>query len=243
MEQQKFRQYLNDEYLRRRDKNPNYSLRAFAKYLNVDAGSLSQFLNGHRNFSDKKLTSLAMTLGLDDIPKKNLVTVGAENYQLLSKWYYSAIIECLDLDGFEPSSNWIANKINMNASAVNAALNQLFSAGVLSLKPDGNWQNNWQNFTTQKDSEDIDHMALRNLQRQLCDLAKYSIDNESSENKSHTAYIAAIDTDLLPELKNEIRKFRRSVAKLIGKKSKKKDELYCLQINLFKESGLGENYE
>lgn len=43
-----FRQYLEDELARRSQNSPRYSLRAFARHLDVDSSFLSKILNGKR---------------------------------------------------------------------------------------------------------------------------------------------------------------------------------------------------
>ncbi|MEQ1665024.1 MAG: DUF4423 domain-containing protein [Bdellovibrionales bacterium] len=241
MELEKFRAYLQKEYLEIRDRNPGFSLRAYARKLKVDPGSLSQFLNGHRAYSLKKVQQLALQIGLDRKQLANLFTTNPElnfiefdRLHLLSKWYYVAILECLALDGFQPSPKWISEKIGLSLSIVSVAINQLFTEGVLTLKNDGSWQNNWGEYSTQQ-NENIDELPLRNHQKQLLQLAAESIDNNDPLKKSHTAYVSAIDSQLIPEIKDEIAKFRRKMAKLINEKSKKKDSIYCLQINLFSE--------
>lgn len=241
---EKFRNYLQEEYLRRRDRNPNYSVRSFARALKVDSGSLSQYLNGRRDYSLKKIKDLAIILGLEKnhfltlLGKKTegLKVVEFDRLHLLSKWYYAAIIESLDLNNFKPSAEWIAKRLGISTSVANIAINQLFAAGVLTLNADGSWGNNWQNYTTHS-NENVDELPLREHQKQLLKLAAQSIDYNSGEKKSHTAVVTTVDEDLIPEIKEEIKKFRRKINDLIEKKSKKKNSIYCMQINLFPEVG------
>ncbi len=252
MEQERFRAFLRSEYLKRRDRNSSYSLRSFAKHLQIDPGSLSQFMRGTRRYSRKKLMSLSLVMGLDAnqatvlfgedaSPTQDFHFVELERMHLLSKWYYAAILESLDLDGFEPNPAWIAEKLKLSTSVVQLALNQLFAAGVLSLEANGSWKNNWQNYSTQK-SELVDDLGLRNHQKQLLQMAAYSIDNNPAEAKSHTAYLSAMDSDLIPEIQEEMKLFRRKIGRLMKAKSKKRDVIYCLQLNLFPEVHAGGDY-
>lgn len=59
------REFLDAEFERRRRKNINYSLRAFARDLNLGAGALSQILQGKRPVSLKLLESIILVLNLD----------------------------------------------------------------------------------------------------------------------------------------------------------------------------------
>jgi uncharacterized protein (TIGR02147 family) len=243
MEQERFRTFLRTEFMKRRHRNERYSLRSFAKQLGLDAGSLSQFLSGQRRYSEKKLKSLTKTLGLDSQETRRLLDenkykgwnphfVELDRLHLLSQWYYAAIIEMLALDDFQANPKWIAKQLNIEVNFVQLALSQLFAAGVLSLSADGKWVNNWTEYTTQT-SETVDELALRNHQKQLLELAAQSIDYNTAEEKSHTAYVSAIDSDLIPLIQEEIKLFRRKMARLIKEKSKKNDSVYYLQFNLF----------
>lgn len=248
---EKFRAYLQEEYLRRRQRNPSYSLRSFAKYLKVDAGSLSQYLNGRRNYSLSKLHHFALILGLEKDQlltllgqkSKDFEVVEFEKLHLLSKWYYPAILETMELKDFQQSADWIAKRLGLSVSIINVALNQMFAANVLILNPDGTWKNNWHSFTTQK-NENVDEFPLRELQKQLLKLSEESIDNNPAEEKSHTAIFSAVDEAIVPEIKEEIKKFRRKIMDLIENKSIIKNSVYCMQINLFPETkGTGTSHD
>ncbi|KYG67325.1 hypothetical protein AZI86_10025 [Bdellovibrio bacteriovorus] len=70
---------LKDELNLRRKKNPSYSLRAFAKYLEISPSLLSNLLRGLKGISDKKAGNIAKKLQLDAENKKFFVlsAVGA----------------------------------------------------------------------------------------------------------------------------------------------------------------------
>ncbi len=61
-------QFITREYLRRLERNPRYSLRAFAKALSIDIGTLSQILSGKRLLSYKKSEQVLdlLELNLDE---------------------------------------------------------------------------------------------------------------------------------------------------------------------------------
>lgn len=55
----------------------------------------------------------------------------------------------------------------------------------------------------------------------------------SIQDRDQSAVTIAMDTDLLPEVKEKIQKFRRSLANFIDKKSKNKKRVYEMTISLF----------
>src|SRR5688572_12852065 len=59
----RFVDLLRDELLRRSARNPRYSLRAFARFLDVDPATLSQLLRGERACTERTARRLGLRLG------------------------------------------------------------------------------------------------------------------------------------------------------------------------------------
>lgn len=57
--------FLKRELNERRKRDPNYSLRAFAKFLDIDDGFLSRVINGKRVMSELMLEKVGARLDLD----------------------------------------------------------------------------------------------------------------------------------------------------------------------------------
>lgn len=66
--------WLDQELLVRREKNPNYSLRAFANFLQIDASSLSKYISGKRNPSDKTIEYLCDKLKANKVQRSILTS-------------------------------------------------------------------------------------------------------------------------------------------------------------------------
>src|SRR6202050_4890689 len=63
-EKREFRLLLQDELAARCSRNPNYSLRSFAKFLSVSPAALSAILKGKRPITHKMKERLGLQLGL-----------------------------------------------------------------------------------------------------------------------------------------------------------------------------------
>jgi plasmid maintenance system antidote protein VapI len=59
-----FRTYLRAELIKRTKHNPKYSLRAFARSLNVQSGFLSKILLGQRRVTEATVQKFGVKLGL-----------------------------------------------------------------------------------------------------------------------------------------------------------------------------------
>ncbi len=65
-QEQDFRSFLQDELEKRCKKNPRFSLRAFARTLEVEPSALSKILHGKRALTPKMLMRMASQLGLPE---------------------------------------------------------------------------------------------------------------------------------------------------------------------------------
>lgn len=232
------RENLENEFIRRREKSSSYSLRAYARFLDVDPGSLSRFLRGEKIFSEKNLLRMSLQIGASDqelhtlFHQSGVKFLDQSSYEVTSKWYYLAILECFDLDEFEASPKWLARKLNLSAPIVQVAINNLLRVGLLEISEEGSWVRVF-NQTSSSRNEDVDEIALRNLQKTHLDLARHSIDFANAKTKSHSSLTTAIDPQIIPKIKEEIRKFRKRINEIAMNQSEKKSDIYCLQINWF----------
>jgi hypothetical protein len=60
-----FAEHLNYYLLKAKDKNPSFSLRALARFLNIDAGFLSHIMKGKKKASYKIIETFTLLTGVD----------------------------------------------------------------------------------------------------------------------------------------------------------------------------------
>lgn len=107
----RFRAVLAEEFARRRQVNPRYSLRAFAGSLGMEHATVSQLLRGSRPITNKSMT-----------------TIGARLRWTGSQVLARAGEEC------KFDSRRIARNLNLSVDAVNVALTDLCMFGLIELK-------------------------------------------------------------------------------------------------------------
>ena len=236
----KLKTLVQREFNRRLDKNPSYSLRSFAKQLDLDPSSLSKFLRGQRKFTQQTALKVMGRLKLSDEQicqvtsnsVSHLKFLEYDQFRILSTWYYTSLLEAIELDDFIPDEAWLADKLNLTLPQVRLAVETLTAHGAIQITEDGQWVNNWQNCSTAS-SPHIDESPLREYQKQLRTRAIESIDNDPIEEKDHTSYELVMDEDLFEDIRAEIAKFRRRIARRIENESVKKDKVVNLQISFF----------
>ena len=239
---------LKQELQRRRQNNPQYSLRSFAKHLDISPAYLSRLIRGDRSFSRSMVEKIVTKLPFNPV---QIETIKASNeprarkrdglkYQqiqedqirVLSDWYHYAILALLDLPEFEPKAAWIAKRLNIKTSQANEAIQRLFRLKFLSESSDGRWkESNGPQHTTLGITNT--NTYLKELQRQFLELSTSALFKVPIEKRSHTGLTFALDARLIPEIKNRIDKFRRNVHKLAERTSVKKNSVYQISISLF----------
>lgn len=253
LEQMDFRNFLQRTLVQRCKSNPSYSLRAYARALGVDSSYISKLLNGKRDISPKVVQRLAPKLGLspEQIRKisktkkelkngeqvvsasalqANYTQVTEDIFQLISDWYHYAILELVTVEGFRSEPKWISNMLGIKVPEVNDALERLFRLGMLKKSERGSYiivPKNHSTIGTQYTTA-----ALKKMQEQVLSMAIGALQETPIEERDQSAMTMAIDSDLLPEAKEKIKKFRRELCDFL-QTGRKTDRVYHMSLSLY----------
>jgi uncharacterized protein (TIGR02147 family) len=253
-----FREILAEEFERRRTRNPTYSLRAYARDLQVPAPKLSQYLSGSCGISSKRALAVGKILKLSELELELFVAsaeahharnqaartfaqqkvhrllassftaVNMEKFALIRDWHHLAILELFHVREFRSDAAWIAKQLKLSKSTVSEALDRLELLGFID-RTNVPWKETAGDFST---PADFSSRAIREYHRQILRKADESLEQTIPEDREFGVLTCNMDHDLLPQLKEMIRKFRKEVSALT-KKSPKKDSVYSLAIQFF----------
>lgn len=233
--------YIKTEFARRCQKNPNYSLRAFARTLNMDSSTLSAILRGKRSLSFKMAKRLMDTLEVESLmrlklagsflsvenPAQNFFQVDEDTINAISGWEHFALLSLFQTNDTKPSAKWAAMRLGISIGQTIAALDRLERLNLISRK--GNpWKVTHQKLTT---SHDLPSSALRKVHKEYIAKAVDSIESIDVSSRDITGSTMAINKNKLKEAKELIRDFRRNMATLL--ETGKKSEVYRLNIQFF----------
>jgi len=247
------RQSLQRELLSRCEKNPQYSLRSFAKSLQMDPSTLSQIIRGKRSITPSMHQKLGLSLGMTpqqlkrlenkartktSQAKQDLRELSLEYFAVMSDWYHDAILELVRLPHFRAEPKWIAKVLGITVSEVNIAVERLQKLEFLVVHEDGRWENSLKENTTIA-HPDLTSVALRKLQKQMLQLSSDAVDTTPKHLRDHTFVLARTDLNDLPEIKDRIKKFRREMMAFAEREGTKPSEVYSLAISLFPISQTG----
>jgi len=246
---QNFRLFLQAELTRRCGKNPNYSLRSFARGLHIHHGTLSQILRGKRPLSEKMFMDLAQSLSLapkevqafkkngastkTDIAYRDLTL---DAFTVISEWYHDAILELMGLKTFKNDPKWISKMLGITVSEVNIAIERLLRLELIEIAPSGKWINHGTHTQIGIDSP-YTTTALKKYQKQVLKMAAEAVDEIPKNRRHNISSTVAINVGDLDEIKRRLNEFRRSLTKFIQRKEVRADQVYQLGLCFYPLTG------
>lgn len=232
---------LKAELLRRKRDNKSYSLRAFAEYLQVPPGRLSEILAGKRPISKKMKTKLSERLGFTAIhdllessspaftfaQREDYHFLTDDAFSVLADWYHFAILSLADTKDFKTDPKWIGKRLNISVFQAKDSLEKLKNLGLIELKGTKLRKTNKNVSTT----TDMESHALRISHRQSIEQALLALNEVPLELRDITGITLAIDLKRLPLAKKIIKEFRLKMSDLLEKGDQ--SEVYNLNIQLY----------
>ncbi len=241
---------LKEKLAEIRYNNPSYSLRAFAKKLNVSSSSLSEILKNKRIVSSKIADKILSKLNVqkeikasilnqieyDKIIKapqkrKNRLFIDYTQSQQISKWYHYAILALIDTEDFKSDPAWIAKRFGLTTSEVKDAINLLEKMELIKKDNSGNLF---------KSKQEVWYKGPQNRNLRFIDFLDYIKQLIFHETKQwEGGYITitmAIDPEKIPEAKKMMISFRDRLKKFLD--TGKKKEVFGMGIMMFPFSGL-----
>ena len=247
---------LRDEFEARASRRNGYSLRAYARFLGVEAPSLSSVLKGNRRLAKSKIEKVAdrlnlsphervqfissnlgkSTLPTDESPKREKLDPEV-HFRIIAEWEHYAILSLIETRDFKPQSPWIAERLGISDLRARICIQNLLEARLI--KMDGTTiLLNQQGLET---TEDVPSQAIRKARKQDLDQAMDAIEEVSVHLRDLSSCTMTVDINDLEDLKKMIRDFRRKF--MSRAESKKGNEVYKLALQFFPMTNLGSQNE
>ena len=237
----RFRVWFQTRFSQRCQKNQSYSLRAFARSIDLEASTVSQILSGKRAPSRKALLDICeklsaspkdlMTIGILSGPgaeMSDFYTLAADSFAVLADWYHFAILELTFVNGFKSDPRWIASELDVSVQEVKGAIDRLLRLGLLEMNGG----------KLMKTHESVsNHVGLKStsahktLQKQVLSKALSAIDETGAEDKDITSITMAIDPKNIELAREAIKNFRRELCATL--ENGNQTRVYNLAIQLY----------
>lgn len=235
---------LEREFLFRKSKNPQFSLRAFAKYLGVGKTVLSDTLALRRHPSRRNCIKIGERLGLSPreirtlISKSNFdrseplndsdfLNLDTDTFHVISDWFYFAILNLAKLKGNRSDPFWVGRRLGISPIQARLAVNTLKRLGLIDVRGTRLVRTSKPILT----KTDVPSSALRAHQKQNLTLAEASIDRDPVDMREFSSVTMPVNTLRLKEVKRRILEFKEDIASEL--EAGECTEVYTLAVQLF----------
>ena len=244
----RFRRLLLEELALRCARNPRYSLRAFARYLELDHSTLSQLLRGRRRFTARTIEAVGKRLGfssemitqfveLERTPpepwkSRELRQLSRDAALSVAEWHHHAILELTRLTSFRPDVRWISRVLDVPVDDVNVAITRLARLGLLDMRSRDQWVD------AAGDAEaHLDSFSARTVGA-LAGRARALASSEGNQAAHYSATTVAVTTKTSRRIAERVERFRQEVAELLERDQGDRDQVYCLELAFFPVANL-----
>jgi uncharacterized protein (TIGR02147 family) len=236
--------WLSNVLEEKMDKNPMFSLRAFARLVDVSPAVLSRILSGKRNLTFNLAVRIADALHLGPEERERLYSFYLSNdepsaelkrekelsvdcFNAMKEWYHYGITQLMYTKNFREDHKWIAKMLYISELEVRIAIERLLRLEILDRDENGNLYRTSTHLST---TTDVASAGLRHFQKQILEKAIASLEEDDILERDITSITVAINEDKMKEAKAEIKKFRMRMSEFMGEGEKTR--VYNLGIHL-----------
>lgn len=256
---------MRDCFLRRSRENQRYSLRAFARDLEMEPAQLSRVFQGKQKISSGKARNIADRIFDTEAEKEEFVllveaattkgekarsraldklkritetrpNLSLQALEFLPSWFHIAMMDVLSLGVFGPKQHReLAKMLGISLIEAKIALEALVKAGLVKAQGKRLVKTESRLHT----GSGIPSAAIRALHKQFIQKAYEAVEAQSVEQRHFTAKTVSISRADLPKIRALIEDLNRKVSELAAG-SRAKDDLYQLNVQCFsllKEKG------
>lgn len=226
---------LSEELEKRRSKNPKYSLRSFARDLDLSPSMVSRFLTGERSPSLETLQKMMKVLGLEErlrqlgmmIPKdEEYVRLSLQQREQINDWLFSSLMELFRSKKRTLSISGAAKALGQPMKEIERRVRVLVSLGLLKKTDRG-----YRTVAIKQSSIGLGKV-VHQIHEGYLERAKKALEKESAPGISGATIL--IHPSRLEEARTRIREFRRSLSSFLAVKPEEtEEELFRIQIALF----------
>lgn len=231
---------LREQLAGRQAGNASYSLRSYARDLDIDASNLSKILSYKKPLGHKLRKEMAKKVGcspLNDrltnekkIDDSDYESHSLDVFRIVSSWQYYAILELSKLPGIQINSKTVSKQLGITPELAQTSISKLKKLGLLTPNESGSLK-----CSTDSSSsilETATSQAQRNQQKQILEKAIEALEKTPVENRSQSSMTVAIDSERLDEAKKKIAHFRRGLSRFLSQ-GDSLNSVYHLSISLY----------
>jgi len=236
---------LQTIFTERAGKNPAYSLRSFARSLEIDSSTLSAILRRKRPVSIKTARHLLDRLGVTEIEEQRNYLLGSlievsrkntpeyhemaiEQAEMISAWQHFALLAALDLSNFRPTVRTLSHRLGIPFALTSECVQRLATLGLVKIEDAGKVKKIEKNYAT---PNQVPSEKLRQGHRQFMEMAVVAMEKVPMHRRSISGMTMAINSSRLKEAQERVQKFGRELTEFL--EQGQRDSVYRLNLQLF----------
>lgn len=243
---------IQNEIDKRKSKNPQFSLRSFAKLIGVSPGLVSLVVNGKQPLSKKVAAKILNNIALHPADEQDIQRIARstrtgnptrqswsiiaeDEFDLIANWYHYAILGLAGIANNSSNPLWISKKLRISVPEARSAFNRLLRMGLIESDGDHFFQTG----TPLTTSTDVPSEAIRRYHRQNLARAEIALDHVDVSKRNFSSATFALNSDDYESICKSIEKLRRRIVESSRKaKPRSANEVYTLAIQFFPAIGL-----
>jgi len=252
--------YLENEFAKRLQKNPHYSLRSFARDLEVPVSWLSEFLHSKKGMSHETAQSIGTILNLSSqeleiftlsaraaharrLEDRKAALAELKTYKVvdafkmktmdfadIGAWYHQTILELTEVDDFQHTELDIAQRLRLPLPTIKRAVQTLQNKGLLKVE-NGKMVALYSETQSPMDTPSLD---MRRYQVQILEKATTALHEQPKESREFFSVTFAFNSKRMTEAKKSLRKFQKKFTDEFYSASDAKDSVYQLSVQFFR---------
>lgn len=238
---------INSEFSARKLRNSSYTLRAYARDLDISPAYLSLVLNKKVQISKKKAKHIIQSIYSPKESKQllSLIETIEERFffkgqipeykkvysQITLTWAHYATLEAFNLCNFSLNIEQLSNQLGIEPENLQKIINDLINLNAI-YEENGELKSNELSFSTIKDKNTT--KSRKQMQKDLLNKSLKAIDSVDIKKRNHTSMTIAINDTVIDKMKERIQTFQRELCNEASSlSSNKENAVYQLQISLF----------
>ena len=219
-----------------------YSLRTFAKEIQVPVSTLSRVMNGKLKLSpssaceilkrlpesEKSVNHLLFTLMKGEISLSH-EEMNSAQYLFLTDWAYPAIFHSFFLADLERKPEALAMRFGLSVEKVHAVLEKMLEIGLLKRTEDNQLTPTTNRWTT---SDQIPNHQIQEHHRQGLIHAMKTLESHGVEERDFTSYTFVGTDETYKDLKKQIRELYQKAA-CVSAASESPNRIFKMAVHLY----------
>ncbi len=181
----------------------------------------------------------AMDSELAKIRKEHELTpINLVRFRVMSDWYYSAILELINIEGIPHSGESFAKQLGITVQEAKEAIGVLLRLKLIT-REDGRFIRSDEGYLATP--TEVFSKALQRFHMQMLTKSREAIKSQTVEQRAFTGMTMSIDPEKLPEAKRRVQKFTEELMEFL--ESGERKAVYQMSFQLFQLNNALETQE